>query len=244
MRCAGVDLAAEPRNTAVCVLEVHGDYLNVVELSVGVTDGTIMNVIESVQHTGVDVPVGWPASFARFIADHALGALAVPAAPRSQWRRSLAMRATDLFVREHIGLTPLSVSANLLAYPAFRWAGLEATLRDRGHDVSRDGSGIIAEVYPAAALKCWGLPHIGYKGNQRAALREQILDGVLRNFTELNITGFAALAVGSDHALDALLAALMAYLKSRGGGVAPPPQYQRLALQEGWIWFPAAPVTN
>lgn len=244
MRCAGVDLAAELRNTAVCVLEMHGDYLNVVDLSVGVADETILHVIENVQHTGVDVPVGWPAPFASFIADHALGTLAVPATTGSQWRRSLAMRATDLYVREHVGLSPLSVSTNLLAYPAFRWAGLEAALRDRGHPVSRDGSGRIAEIYPAAALKCWGLPHNGYKGSQRAARREYILDGVLRNFPALNITGFAALAVGSDHALDALLAALMAHLKSQGGAVAPPPQYQRLAQQEGWIWFPSRPVIS
>jgi hypothetical protein len=44
-----------------------------------------------------------------------------------------------------------------------RYAGLLARLGCAGHPVDRDGTGMLAEVYPAASLKQWALPHCGYK---------------------------------------------------------------------------------
>ena len=56
------------------------------------------------------------------------------------------------------GLTPgWSVATDRIAHPALRWAGIEARLRDRGLDAARDGSGMLCEVYPAAALQIWVL---------------------------------------------------------------------------------------
>ena len=43
-----------------------------------------------------------------------------------------------------------------------RCAGLLSKLASRGQPVDRAGTGAVAEVYPAASLKCWSLPYRGY----------------------------------------------------------------------------------
>ena len=70
---------------------------------------------------------------------------------------------TDQVVRQEIRLTPLSVSADRIGHVALRCASLLALFAQQGHEVSRDGSGKVVEVYPAASLKIWGLPWRGYK---------------------------------------------------------------------------------
>lgn len=75
------------------------------------------------------------------------------------WRRQLAFRRTDEPVRAATGLVPLSVAADRIAHPAMRCAGLLARLALEGQPVDRSGSGVVVEVYPAASLKQWGLPH-------------------------------------------------------------------------------------
>jgi hypothetical protein len=79
-------------------------------------------------------------------------------------RRLLAYRDTDRFVTGHTGLIPLSVSADRLAHPAMRCAVIQAKIARRHGPQARDGSGRLAEVYPAASLKIWGLLARGYKG--------------------------------------------------------------------------------
>lgn len=81
------------------------------------------------------------------------------------------MRHTDRAVHERTGLTPLSVATDRIAHPALRWAGIEARLREQGIDTARDGSGLICEVYPAAALRLWHLPQ-GRAAELPAQLRE------------------------------------------------------------------------
>jgi hypothetical protein len=61
------------------------------------------------------------------------------------------------------GVNPLSVSADRIAHAAFRCAGLLARLAALGEPVDRAGSGVVVEVYPAAALRRLGLTHRGYK---------------------------------------------------------------------------------
>ena len=72
------------------------------------------------------------------------------------------MRVTDLVVRQ-ARLVPLRVSADRIGHVAMRCACLLARFAQQGHEVSRDGSGMIVEVYPAASLKVWELPYRGYK---------------------------------------------------------------------------------
>lgn len=239
MHFCGIDLSADPKFTGLATLSAGANSLVVEALAVGATDDHLIHAVTHARGTGVDVPLGWPQTFVQFIQDHANQTLKAPENTAGPWRRALALRATDIDLHRRTGLTPLSVSANLIAYPAFRWAGIEAHLRDRNIDVSRDGSGAIAEVYPAAALYRWGIPHTGYKGAKNRGARETILTALSARFPELQWNGFDALAVANDDALDAVIAALVRYQISHGRCEGPPEHLRQTARIEGWIWVPA-----
>jgi len=49
-----------------------------------------------------------------------------------------------------------------------RAAGLLSVLAQQDQSVDCAGDGRVVEVYPAAALKCWHLPHNKYKGAQHS----------------------------------------------------------------------------
>ena len=238
MRFCGIDLAADPKNTGLAILSDDGARLTVESVAVGVVDDHIVEAIQGVGYTGVDVPFGWPQDFVAFVQQQATHTLPNPATTGPRWRRELALRVTDREIHRTTGLTPLSVAANLIAYPAFRWAGIEARLRETGVDVSRDGSGDVAEVYPAAALYRWGLPHTGYKGPQRKAIRQQLLEGLAQQFPRLDWNGHQALLEANDNALDAVIAGLVSHQIRYGRCDGPPERYRQTAMVEGWIWVP------
>lgn len=238
MQFCGIDLAAEPKHTGLATLSAEASSVVVESVAVGVIDEHLIHAVSQAHGTGVDVPIGWPITFVEFIQDHARQSLQAPATTAGPWRRTLALRATDIDLHQRTGLTPLSVSANLIAYPAFRWAGIEARLRDLKIDVSRDGSGAIAEVYPAAALYRWGIPHTGYKGIKNQAAREVIIESLSVCFPELEWNGFDALARVNDDALDAVIAALVRYQIAHGKCEGPPEHLRDIAQVEGWIWVP------
>jgi Protein of unknown function (DUF429) len=79
-------------------------------------------------------------------------------------------------VREETGVDPLSVSSNLLAICAMRCAHLLVELAGEGA-LDRTGAGLVAEVYPAAALRQWGLDPRGYKGTkpEKVAKRQELV---------------------------------------------------------------------
>lgn len=241
MRFCGIDLAADPKNTGIAVLSDDDTRLTVESVAVGVVDDRIVATIQDVEYTGIDVPFGWPEDFVTFVQQQATHTLPSPETTGPNWRRELALRVTDREIHRTTGLTPLSVSANLIAYPAFRWAGIEARLREVHVDVSRDGSGAIAEVYPAAALYRWGLPHTGYKGSQREAIRQQILEGLTQRFPRLDWNGHEALLVANDDALDAVIAGLVSHQIRSGHCDGPPEHHRKTVLVEGWIWVPRRP---
>ncbi len=171
MTFVGIDLAADVKRTGLAVLREGAGNVVVDGVLVGATDEDLIDATQVAARAGVDVPFGWPKDFVETIYAHASGTLEAPASTGSEWRRNLALRATDQAVHQRTGLTPLSVSTDRIAYPALRWAGIEARLRDMGTEVARDGAGVVCEVYPAAALKVWGLPHRGYKGLKNSAKR-------------------------------------------------------------------------
>ncbi|AQA22154.1 hypothetical protein BTZ20_4228 [Rhodococcus sp. MTM3W5.2] len=175
MRTVGVDLAAEPRKTAVAVIAWSEGGARVESLRLGVGNAEIVEAVRGAERTGIDSPFGWPEAFVRFLNEHDGDGLPVPNGLESRdGRRPLAMRRTDLLVRASTGLSPLSVSADRIAHVAFRCAGLLAELRYSGIEAGRV-SGRAVEVYPAAALLGWGLPARGYKGLvNRAALTELV----------------------------------------------------------------------
>lgn len=169
MTYVGIGLAAEAKRTGLAVLGGAGEVCFIEQVVVGADDDRIINAVVLADRAGVDVPLGWPDGFVALVSAHAVCTLVTPVSTGRDWRRNLAMRATDLLVHRRTGITSLSVATERIAHAAFRWAGIEARLRDLGIGVSRDGSGAVCEVYPAAALKVWSMPHRRYKGSDNSS---------------------------------------------------------------------------
>jgi predicted nuclease with RNAse H fold len=173
----GVDLAAEPTNTAVARIRWTDDSAEVQAVGVGVDDPVLVDEITASDKAGIDCPLGWPRRFVEFVAQHQAGLFVAPVdIAGKDWRRRLALRETDLVVRAATGLIPLSVAADRIGLAAMRCAGLLARLAAVGAPVDRSGGGVVVEVYPAAALKQWGLTYRGYKGTVNAAVRHRLVD--------------------------------------------------------------------
>ncbi|ATG51389.1 hypothetical protein CFK38_07520 [Brachybacterium vulturis] len=234
----GIDLAAQPRRTGLAVLREDGERCVLDTVRVGAGDDALIGAVSGAAKAGVDVPLGWPRRFVELLAAHAALELSAPESTGDDWRRDLAMRATDRVVHRRTALTPLSVATDRIAHPALRWAGIEARMRDLGLDVARDGSGTLCEVYPAAALRIWGLAHRGYKGDKNQVPRAALVDTLSAREPSLDWNGHRALCASADDALDAVLAALIAREVDHGRAVPPDPEHLELAHQEGWIWLP------
>lgn len=241
MRTLGVDLAAATKKTAAAVVEWGDGAARLRHLSLGVDDGEIVRLFAASELTGIDCPVGWPDAFLPFIAGHLAGdAQPVLDHDGIEGRRLLAYRDTDRFVTARTGLIPLSVSADRLAHPAMRCAVIQAKIaRDHGLQ-SRDGSGRLAEVYPAASLKSWGLPARGYKGRGGAETQRlgELLDALTRAAPWLDLAGHDEQLAGSDDLFDALIASLTARAVALGSTLRPDAGHARAARTEGWIQLP------
>ncbi|MGH3912787.1 MAG: DUF429 domain-containing protein [Pseudonocardiaceae bacterium] len=97
---------------------------------------------------------------------------------------------------------------------------------------------MIVEVYPAAGLKCWGLPHRRHKGNTRITSLAALVDK-LREFAPwLDLGQYEQLCRQRDHAFDAVLAALLARVAALGLTIMPTDDDHATALTEGWITLP------
>ena len=118
------------------------------------------------------------------------------------------------------------------------WSGLA----DGGEPVPRDGSGPVAEVYPAFALIQWGLaPQETYKGKDASGARAKILEG-LETGLDLDLTdAVRARCRASDHDLDALIAAATA--RAAACGITEPPgtdeQRAMAAVEVGFTFHDA-----
>lgn len=141
-------------------------------------------------------------------------------------------RATDRWVHHRCGLWPLSVSTDRIAYPALRAAPLLMGM-------PRDGSGPVVEVYPAAALRRWGLAHRGYKGQEGRAARGRIVERLMSALPGLvDATSRGELLLADDNCLDALVAALVARAAACGLCEPIPAEHLGDAATEGWIHLP------
>lgn len=238
---AGVDLAAEAKGTAVAVLSWEDSRAVVTSVAVGAEDEQVLDVVRRAHKVGVDCPFGWPTAFARLVSEHQRAQLGAPPSSGREWRRGLTMRLTDQHVQRVTGLTPLSVSADRIAHAALRWAAIAATVAASGLDASRDGSGLLAEVYPAAALRGWGLPYRGYKGPANRSVRDGLVDGLLAGAPWLDLAHYEDLCRSSDHALDSVLCALVA--RAAACGMTQPADRLRPEVaEEGWIHLPTVPL--
>ena len=242
-----MDLAAATKKTATAVIEWTDGGARLEHLALDVADEEIVRLFSTNAMTGIDCPVGWPDAFLPFVAGHtAFEPHPVLDHDGIEGRRLLAYRDTDRFVTGRTGLIPLSVSADRLAHPAMRCAVIQAKIaRDVGPQ-ARDGSGHLAEVYPAASLKLWGIPARGYKGRGAPEVEKlsRILDALTEAAPWLDLAGYRDHLAASDDMFDAVIASLTARAVSLGQTLRPPDGQAARALTEGWIHLPSGPLAD
>ena len=231
MKTLGIDLAAQAKGTFVCELAWEGGRVAIAELSENRAHDADDDLREWMARpglaiVGVDVPFGWPDEFVALMA----GGSEV----RSWQERGserLRLRATDLFCREApLSMTPMSVTMDRIAAPAMRWRLL--TRRLDASSVER------VEVYPAAALKTWDLPHQGYKRPEQRGVREKIVDTLTRALELRPTAAQDALLRDRADALDAFVAGLVARAVVLHRTTKPPPALVDVVAREGWIHVP------
>lgn len=226
MLTAGIDLAAQPANTAAVVVDWSTEPPTVERATRKVTDEQILALCSEVSgqrgRVGIDCALGWPQAFVAFVAAHAANR---PLPTMDADTRSLRLRATDVAVHSRLGLTPLSVSTNMLGVAALRAARLLAELRDRGVPVDRAGRGVVCEVYPRASRTAWDL-----------STRD--VDELLGRLP-LTVAAAERARLDDEHVFDALVAALTARAVDVGATDSFPDGREDLAAEEGWIHVPA-----
>lgn len=241
MRTVGIDLASQDDRTAACVIDWQADAGRVTRLiPTRASDTDIVHLALTADKVGVDVPFGWPIAFAEAVARHSIDAN-WPVEYLHAEQKAMCYRATDRRVKDLLNLNPLSVSSDRIALPAVRGAALMSRLEERG---PLDGTGRFIEVYPAAALRRWGLRWKGYKDRkpENRVRREDLVRNLLdatRGRLAME-SGEVAALIEDDNALDALVAALIARAAAVGL-VEPIPDADRVAAgREGWIAIPLA----
>lgn len=236
-----MDLAAQPTGTAIASIRWSMEGAVVRDLIVGADDNSIVQAVADADKVGIDCPLGWPAPFVAFVSSHHNGQVVIPEGlTGSEWRRNLAFRTTDEAVRESTGLIPLSVAADRIGHIAMRCAGLLAQLALGGEAVDRRGGGVVVEVYPLASLRQWELPHRGYKGAANKSNLGVLVDSLLLAAPWLSLNEHESLCRQSDHAIDAVIAAMTARAALLGLVTTPPEEQDEVAAIEGWIALPTS----
>lgn len=233
----GIDFASSPAKTAVVAVRWTEAGGRVEHATAGLDDAAVMAWLRSgTAKVGIDCPFGWPRRFVQLVGGHADASHAFEPEPAEGWRRDYYLRVTDRYVADTWGITPLSVAADRIAHPALRLSFLFSQLHGLDLHPRLDGSGRLAEVYPAAALKQWGLTRTGYK--KRLDLRRAIVDELATRVPLTFVDGLRDAVVQSDDVLDALVCALIARAVEGGLTQWPRPDQQDDALVEGWIHVP------
>jgi predicted RNase H-like nuclease len=180
----------------------------------------------------LDAPLGWPVGLGKELHIHLAGT------PLQTKPNEMFRRLTDRVIKERVGKQPLDVGADRIARTAHAALELLGKLRKRtGQTIplawspNLDNSAWAIEVYPAATLEACGLLSSGYKGKDRLAARQKLLQE-LENY--LTLPGDRTLMLENDDALDAAVCALAAADFLRGECIQPTDI--ELAHKEGWIW--------
>ncbi|HWC34446.1 MAG TPA: DUF429 domain-containing protein [Mycobacteriales bacterium] len=239
MITVGVDLGAEPKRTAVAVVEWAGRKARLVEVLTSADDAAIIDRAVQAEKTGIDCPLGWSDEFVAFLNDHHTGRVKTTSVD-SVARLPLRYRATDRYLIEQKLGRPLSVSSDLIGVCAMRAAGLLAGMATAGIEVDRSGvRGGVAETYPAAAVRHWGLAAGGYKGASRTTALGEMVDRLKKGLPQLDLGQQEAICRASDDAFDALVCALVARAVTQYRGTAQIPRgLAQRARREGWIAVP------
>jgi predicted nuclease with RNAse H fold len=236
MITAGVDLSSQVAKTAACVIDWSEQRATVLELTLGVDDGSISALIARVDKLGIDVPLGWPIAFVEAVVRYSVDG-SWPTEYRHADNAKFRYRCTDLWVWKNLGTSPpLSVSADRISLPAMRAADLLSRVPQYS---PRDGSGVVVEVYPAAALRRWGFRSRQYKRKENSDARRELVTRLLTEATWLSIESNSVdLCIDSDDAFDALVAALVARAATMALVEPIPTEDLTSALREGWIAVP------
>lgn len=242
MRTVGVDLAAEPINTAIAVVDWEPQAARVVAVELPGDDDAVVRHARAADKIGIDCPLGWPDTFVDFLVDHREQRVHPTDATSAEWRRSLAYRCTDKHVRDTAKVVPLSVATDRIGLTAMRAARLQVALAHQGHAVDRAGSGLIAEVYPAAGLKHWKFDHRRYKGSTGRKALDLLVTQLRRDASWLHLGIYEQDCRRSDHVFDAIVSALLARAAALGRTV--PPEDDAMAGREGWIAHPTCALSD
>ncbi|MEA2171115.1 MAG: hypothetical protein QOF76_4415 [Solirubrobacteraceae bacterium] len=135
-------------------------------------------------------------------------------------------------------VTAHAVSTEKLGVTAMRCALALDAAQQVGALIDRSGvTGAVCEAYPAGALHAWGIDRTGYKQADNPDARRRILRALRTRFPALDVDG--RLVVATDHALDALLCALVARaVLDKGTNRPESPEDLESARIEGWIHLP------
>ncbi|HEY5832353.1 DUF429 domain-containing protein [Streptomyces sp.] len=250
----GIDLAASARRTAVCRMVWEAGGGPGVEFLAPQGDADLLAVVREADKTGLDCPLGWPSGFVATVLAHHHGTRLPPAARfegRADGRPGLdALRfrlTDDLTWKATSTRPPLSVSTDLLGVVALRAAYLLDALAAAGVAVPRDGSGPVAEVYPAAALRRWRIHLTGSYKNVRPearAVREHVVHQVEAGLGRILPEAVRTRCVASHDHLDVLICALVARAVLLDDTWWPSSPHERAAArQEGWIHLPGPDLT-
>jgi len=235
MLIAGLDLSAEPKGTALAIVDWSGQSAKLLQLNVGVDDEFIVANVREAEKLGIDCALGWPIEFVNFVQRHSSGDNTEFSGDMDS-RRRLAYRETDRAVRELTGRWPLSVSTDRLGLTAMRCAGLLSKLQTDGVTIDRSGAGKVVEIYPGASLRLWGFDTSGYRTS--SDLRAKLLDAIKLSAPWFEPGNFAELMIESCDAFDSVIANFAARSSRMGLSTRPARELEGQARKEGWIALP------
>ncbi|HEY7173638.1 MAG TPA: DUF429 domain-containing protein [Micromonosporaceae bacterium] len=251
MLTLGIDLAASPARTAACTIDWTASGVRGEVRPPPLDDADLLRLMRDADRIGIDCPLGWPVAFVEAVASYQAGD-AWPgrdAADPGAYRRALVYRRTDELVVAG-GSRPLSVSTDRIGVVALRCAALLDAFAPPSPGVSPDRSGTsaVAEVYPAAAMRRWGLTAAGYKATRvraEAALDRLVADlRAAAPWLDLPDATWAHCR-RTDHAFDAVIASLVTRAVARGLTIRPGTDEDRsLAAVEGWIHVPTGDIAD
>jgi predicted nuclease with RNAse H fold len=243
MLVAGIDLAAEPKGTALALIEWNNNQAKLQELLLGVDDAQIVEAAKGANKIGIDCAFGWPVEFFEFLTQHMnLNQIPKGIDGAMEWRRTLSYRETDREVRKITGRWPLSVSTDRLGLTAMRNAGLLARFQEAGVNVDRSGEGTACEVYPGATLRLWGFDTAGYRTEDNK--RAELLEKLKTKAPWLNLSSFEDQMLQSTDCFDAVIAALAARAVALGAYRKPTKEQIAKAKVEGWICLPSGDIST
>jgi hypothetical protein len=249
----GIDLAAQSKNTAVCMIEWdHRGHGYVHCPAEGVEDHDLVAQLtrgDYISRIAIDAPFGWPIRFLEAVNAYQETGIWPDEPGMSASQRCMRLRLTDRTVHEDTKITPLSVSTDRIGVVAMRCARLLAKYwAVTGETPDRSGEGHVLEVYPAAALRCWSISPRdsddpgSYKGRDGSSVvrREGLLDRIATQTSGwLEIPEKSrSVCVDNDDCLDAFISALVARAAAQNLLEPIPSDVMDIAQREGWIRLP------